>query len=207
MSLPPVYRRDAISTGCTLSLWQGPLQRTTRCMRHQGAMQRKNTLHLCLLQLLHCHTCKLHAALWPRRLQQHTASLILCDGDELCDAVCLLQTEESYLPLFCRMSLKSVHLILAPDIAKRGALLPRRAQSKELALLLRSVSTYAARLQQSADLVAPRAAPAYYQLLQRAEVLAGDCYRHVQQCNLSMTQLLGETEGLHQQLRSVVESG
>ena len=99
-----------------------------------------------------------------------------------------------------------MHLILAPDIAKRGAMLPRRAQSKQLALLLRSVSTYAAGLEQSADLVAPRAAPAYHQLLQHAEVLAGDCYRHVQQCNLSMAQLQGETEGLQQQLRSVFET-
>ena len=109
----------------------------------------------------------------------------------------------SCLPLFCRRSLKSVHLILAPDITKQGAILPRRAQSIELALLLRSVSTYAARLQQSAGLVAPRAASAYHQLLQHAEVLAGDCYRHVQQCNLSMTQLQGETEDLQQQLRSL----
>ena len=116
----------------------------------------------------------------------------------------------SCLPLFCRRSLKSVHLILAPDITKQGPILPRRAvcrraQSIELALLRRSVSTYAARLQQSAELGAPRAASAYHQLLQHAEILAGDCYRHVQQCNLSMTQLQGETEGLQQQLRSVFE--
>ena len=98
-----------------------------------------------------------------------------------------------------------MHLILAPDIAKRGAMLPRQAQSEELALLLRSVSTYAARLQQSAELVAPGAAPEYHQLLQRAEVLAGDCHRHVQQCNLLMRHLQGENEGLQQQLRFILE--